>query len=106
MARWIIPVLPDDATLYVTSFGLIHYDNNSDTSCLLLSRVEVKDERPVYSFNLLVLEKVEDTMPGSIFRRVGIAETVWVPDTKIGFAIHQQSRSEILIVYNVYLYAR
>ena len=177
MARWVIPVLPDDATLYVTSFGLIHtetvsvlrlkgivvqiqprrvddgqigefedwletvtnrffdhltpwlvqskdsrfeatitihdklagvihYDSNSDTSCLLLSRVEVKDERPAYSFNLLVLEKVEDTMPGSTFRRVGIAETVWMPDTKIGFAIHQQSRSEILIVYNVYLYVR
>jgi hypothetical protein len=24
MARWVIPVLPDDATLYVTSFRLIH----------------------------------------------------------------------------------
>jgi hypothetical protein len=66
---------------------------------LLLSSVEdVKDKRPAYRFNLLVLEKVEGTMAGSTFRRVGIAETVWLPDAKIGFAIHQQSWSEILIV--------
>jgi hypothetical protein len=90
-------------TIHGKLAGIIHYDNNSDTSCgcacLLLSRVkDVKDKQPAYCFNLLVLEKVEGTMPGSTFRRVGIAETVWIPDAKIGFAIHQQSGSEILIV--------
>jgi len=90
-------------TIHDKLAGVIHYDNNSDTSCgcacLLLSHIKyVKDKRPAYGFNLLVLEKVEDTMPESTFRRVGIAETVWVPDAKIGFAIHQQSWSKILIV--------
>lgn len=76
-------------TIHDNLAGVIHYDNNSDTSCgcacLLLSCVEdVRDKRPAYRFNLLVLEKVEGTMPGRTFRRVGIAEAVWLPDVKIG----------------------
>jgi hypothetical protein len=38
---------------------------------VLLSRVkEVKDKRPAYCFNLLLLEKMENALPESIFRRV------------------------------------